>query len=204
MEMDQNPFAPPQADARTPFTAASTAAEAETIRRQFLSHESAVRAIGALYLLGAFFGGVGGVLFLGLASSGQVFDDESMADSSLWVIMITLMFLLLLLWVWIGWGLRHLNNAARIGGIVYGSLGVLQGLVQWNPILLIMQVIFLYYLASAKGRYVCSKEYRQIMQTTPHIKPKISWILIAFFVLVLLLVAIIILAVLFGGPSGPI
>lgn len=199
MEMDQNPFAPPQTDAQTPFTASTSDAEAERIRYQFLNHEWSIRAIGVLYLFGAccMIAGVVAVLV-----SGGVFVGRWPVASGVWAFVV--MILLTMLLAWIGWGLWRLNNAARIGGLVYGSLSVLAWLLQFNPVVLSVHVAFLYFLAGGKGRYVCSEEYRAIVRKTPHIKLKTSTIVIAVFVLILLLVGIAILAPLFAAPRSPI
>lgn len=186
MDNEHNPFAPPQADMQPLGIVTGFENEPEAIRRRFLNHESAVWTIGWLYLAGAALMCVGAIGAASLAFSGDK-PFQEMAEGHEKTAFLTGYFISLVLLVLIpaviGVGLVRLNNAARIAGIIVAALLLIVGVLQLNVVILVVQGVFLYYLVTAKGRYVCSAEYREIIYQTPRIKRR-KWVLIVLAVLV--------------------
>ncbi|MFM7128445.1 MAG: hypothetical protein ACKO0V_03695, partial [bacterium] len=89
----------------------------------------------------------------------------------------------------LGKGLRNLKNWARITSAILCIPGILSP-ITW---------LILYYLLNKKAVYVCTPEYAQIREMTPHIKYKTS--IIVKFLLGLLLVVFLLMvaAVLTSG-----
>lgn len=186
-----NPYATPT----TPAAAAgSTDLSVEAIRRAHLTHETNVKSFGLLYYLG-------GVIML-LAGIGMIIGGIASGNSGgadgvgvafflglgvLYLIMGSLQFS-------VGGGLRKLNSFGRIGGTVFGALGLL-GI----PVGTLISAFLLYLLWSEKGKMVFSDEYKDVLAATPHIKYKtsiVSWIVLG--IVLLLFLGVIVLAMLGG------
>jgi hypothetical protein len=102
----------------------------------------------------------------------------------------------------VGTGLRRLQPWARWTETVLMALQVVIGLVQANPVGLIFEIYILYLMLSSKGKMVFSPGYREIIERTPHIRYKISPIVKVLVVLLVAIVAVGIVAAVFG-TSGP-
>ena len=172
--------------------AGAAPAGAEATRQQNLSHESSLRSIGLLYLLGGGFGLFFGLilvfgLVVGLFAGGG---GPGAAELGLVAFFVLLSVGFSAAQFFVGLKLRGLENWARItAGVlsVPGLLGI--------PVGTIISAYFLYILFSAKGAHVCSPEYRAVVNATPHIKyqtPVIVWILLGL--IILLVVGAVLLA----------
>jgi hypothetical protein len=192
---DDNPYAPPQA----PIGGAGSAevpsdlVEAEAIRRTFLSHEASVKSIGSLHDLGA---GLG-VLGLGIILSRYLFRLRQIAArnlSSLFAGLVVNFLVFVFINLVLGIGLTGLKPLARWTEVTLATILLLICLLatvgfaaQANdptagPTIagcLVMSLILsyiLYLLLSKKSSMVFSPEYRLIIEHTPHIRYRTSWI----------------------------
>ncbi|MCA9128288.1 MAG: hypothetical protein KDB22_14450 [Planctomycetales bacterium] len=179
---DTNPYAPTSAFSTAQYQAST---DAEFIRKQYLSHEASTKSIGVLYLLGAIFLVPVGVGFFGWGIYGIATGEmEALIGLVLGMVYLTLGVGQGLT----GIGLRRLRPWARIVGIVFSVIGLIG-----FPIGTLISGYFLYLLASQKGVYIFSDEYRRIIESTPHIKYKTSivvWILLGLLVLLFVLAMI--------------
>ncbi len=216
---DLNPFQAPTADIGTPTLTGATS-DAELIRRTYLSHEASVKALGTLNYLVAFFAVFGVVIFalgaLGVVDMNGNNANPGMNPQLMAGIFAGGAFVGLLLYGGMGYGLRNLQPWARWVTIVLMGLSLFSTLVQivilaaLNPAAaaaglvaaiipsLITGYIF-YLMASAKGAMVFSREYREIVRQTPHIKQKTS---IIVKVLLGLLVAFLLFLAVAGAISA--
>lgn len=175
-----NPYAPPQADILP--GSADVPEDAEAIRRELLNHETSIRGIGSLYLLGAVGCGFGMVSVLILALT--QFSAETtplMLGGGL--------FYGLMGWIsyYLGRGLRRLDEKVLIGTTIMAVIGLL-GI----PIGTLINIYVLYLLHSQKGKRVMTPEYQAVIAHTPHIKYRTPvWLII----LVVLILAAIVLGI---------
>lgn len=149
---------------------------AEETRKLHLSHESSVRSVGSLYLIG----GVG-MLFLGL---GQLITvaagGRPMVEAAL---LAGVVLVLGGAQFWVGLSVRRLRRWTRIPVGIFSGIGLLG-----FPIGTIINGYILYLVFCEKGRMVFSDEYQAIVQQTPHIKQRTSivvWIILGVFLLIL-------------------
>ncbi len=214
-----NPFQAPTAAIGTP-TLTGLSGDAELIRRAYLSHEASIKALGTLNYLVAFFS-VFGVVIFALGALGVVDMSGNNANPELnprliFGIAAGAFLVGLILYGGMGYGLRHLQPWARWVTIVLMGLSLFSTVVQivilaaMNPVAagaglgvsiipsLITGYIF-YLVASAKGAMVFSREYREIVRQTPHIKQKTSLIV---KVLLGLLVAFLLFLAVAGAISA--
>lgn len=187
--MEHNPFAPPRADMQPLGPGTGPDGEADAIRRRFLTHESVVWTIGWLYLFGA-----GLMVFLAFGMSITLSQQEvltrmpnGMDLRPLFITILAVYVVLGLVFLHLGYGIRLLSNAARLGGIVFGSLFLILCAISLQVIPFLIQILLIYCLASANGRYVCSGEYREIIQKTPHIRRR-RWILFVVLAFIALMI----------------
>ena len=170
---DQNPYRSPVVEnsvAIPPIT------RAELVRREHLNHESSVKAIGGLFLLGT-----GIWLVLGITAIVESFAGGTTALGSTPMTLLTALFAIALGVA--GVGLRMLRPwgkgmcAVMCGGSIIAQL--------YAPGLgVILSAYILYLLFCKKGRMVFSQEYRQIIQETPHVRQRTSvvlWFVLAAF-----------------------
>jgi hypothetical protein len=162
-------------------------ADYEHIRQTHLKHEASIKSIGTLYVLGGFFGVLGGLglIFQGVTGGG--------------IGLIELLILIVVLFVSVlqivsAFGLRRLAPWARTTSSVVAALGLLA-----VPIGTLISLYFLYLLLSKKATMIFSEEYQDVLQATPHIKYKTSIVVWIFLLLLLgLIVAVIVLPMLVG------
>ena len=93
-----------------------------------------------------------------------------------------------------GWAVRALRPGGRILGCVLSGLGLLG-----FPIGTVINAYILYLFLSKKGRTIFSPEYQDVIAATPHVKYRTSIIVWIFLALVVLLLAVAVLAPMFGG-----
>jgi hypothetical protein len=190
-------------------------AETEDIRRAYLNHEASVKALGSLSYLGAFFFMLL-VIFCFAAAGGAI--DATAPVRGLPPEQMGIFFAVLggvclvglLINVGVGYGLRNLQVWARWVMIVLISLSfvslalriLLAGLISPEAAgratgrALFPGLIygyFLYLVASRKGAVVFSREYKDVIRKTPHIKYKTS-IIVKVCIAVLLVVILMALA----------
>ena len=180
--MTINPYAPP--------TDASFVPEAptgpEAIRKQYLSHEASVKSVGTLYLLGAILMVPIGLFLIGSVLAGRLQDVFPAVFGVVYVVLGLLQGATAI-------GLRRLQPWARIVGIVFSVIGLLG-----FPIGTLISAYILYLLASQKGNYIFTDEYRRVVEQTPHIKYRTSMIVIILLVILLILFVIGVVAALIG------
>jgi hypothetical protein len=168
----------------------SDIAEAEAIRRTYLNHEASVKSIGSVHYLGVALGvmGLAVMIFTGLSRTvGEGMNSVPFVGAVVYLLVVVSVNLVM------GIGLTGLKPWARWTEVVLASillliylLGTLAAAVGNSPfdgsvitgavvISLILSYI-LYLLLSKKSSMVFSPEYRLIIERTPHIKYRTSWI----------------------------
>ena len=170
---------------RTPDQSVSVDATAEETRRKYLNHETWVKSIGSLYLLGA-------IVMILIGVCGAVSEEE--AALGVRIIVVAVFTGLGLFCFWVGRGLRKLKSWARIPTGILSVIGLLG-----FPLGTIINACILYLVFSKKGSVVFSPEYGRVIAATPHIKYKthvIAWILFGLLI-ILFVVALLTFAVLF-------
>jgi hypothetical protein len=164
-----NPYAPPAA--RVDDVPANSAADA--LRREHISHESSIKAVGLLFYLG------GALVTIGAATA-----LVSLVSSGAMAPMLPLALVALgLAQLFAGWGVRRLRVSGRNVG---GAISVL-GLLKF-PYGTMINAYILYLLFSKKGRTIFSPEYKDVIAATPDIKYRTSiliWIFLAVVILAL-------------------
>ena len=166
---DFNPYQAPQ----NPFDSDAVMTDVEAIRREYLSHEASVKSIGSLYMLGGILMVIAGGIMIYLFAS-----ERTMVEPVAVVVIPILAIIQLMTAV----GLRNLRPWARI---VAGILSV-PGLLN-IPVGTLICIYILYLLFGAKGRMVFSQQYRDVIEQTPHVQYKSSF-LVRFLLVVLICV----------------
>jgi hypothetical protein len=154
------------------------------LRKQYLNHEASIRSLGTLYYLGAAFGLIGGVVAL-LGVRGQ--------PPAFRLILGPIMILLSVLYWKIGGWLRDLDVRGRVPATILACIGLLG-----FPIGTLISAYILYILNSKKAAVVFSDEYFLIVEATPEIKYKTSWLVIVLVVLVCILLFFLLIALAAG------
>ena len=149
-------------------------------RPRHIDHEASVRSIGLLYYLMAAVLGLGaiGAIFAGFAPG------EDWADV---VGMLAVGALFCFVFGAVGRGLRKLRAWIRVPVGILAGLGLIQ-----IPIGTLINGYILFLIFSRKGRTVLSPEYREVIEQTPHIKPRTS---IVVWLALGLIVTLIVLAI---------
>ncbi len=166
----RDPYAPPSADLQRIDD--ETTAHAEAVREEHLRHERAVRSVGTLYYLGAV------LMIAGAIGEGVATDTTGPAGLMVFYTVFAAIAIV------VGRGLRKLRSWVRIPAVILSVIGLLG-----FPIGTLINGYILYLILSAKGKMVLSAEYQDIMQKTPHIKYRTSWI--AWAILIVILVGIL-------------
>jgi hypothetical protein len=214
---DGNPYAPPAAPlvgAEPPDTG-DELAQADSIRRTYLSHEASVKSVGSLHYLCAIFTALG--IVFSIAVTASVLDKTVVPV----LVGLALFYAVMTgLHVALGIGLRRLQTWARWTEVALISIsfvfllfGVLSIILlaageETGPLIplaggygfggLILAYI-LYLLVSPKGSKVFSAEYRTIIERTPHIKYRTSLVAKVFLGLLVTLIMLGILAAIVGS-----
>lgn len=186
----KNPFASPLADDAPP--SAPGWQDAERIRQKHLLREASIKALGVL-----FYFGVAASLFGMLSLAVAVIADGGVGPSSVKFPAIWL-FILPAAWVaytaaywWIARGFCALNPVVRPwpGGLA--ALGIVLGLLAFNPITLLVCGYLLWLPLGKKGKYVFSPEYKGVIKATPQCKrPLVVRVLLIVLLVVLALVIV--------------
>ena len=120
---DENPYAPPQATIGGTGSAEMPAdmAEAEAIRRKYLSHEASVTSIGSLHYLGV----IVGIIALAMTVFRALYRTPEVPegiDSVLFVATAVYLFVFVSVNLLLGIGLTGLKSSARWTEVVLSSI----------------------------------------------------------------------------------
>lgn len=185
MSPTENPYAeeynPYQAPAAPLEPSGVEATEGEVIRQKHLSHEASVKSVGSLYLIG----GVGCIVFSIYSTLGAAVLQANPVFSAVLAGFGIAQCLVAL-------GLRRFRGWARYLTGLLSGIGLLG-----FPIGTIINGYILYLLFSAKGSMVFSDKYQRIIEQTPHIEYKTSFLVKIFIALLFVVVGFAFLAALF-------
>jgi len=162
----------PYAAPAAPVEDVSANAEAEAIRKAHISHEASIKAVGILYYLGGT-----GVTLVALAALFSARQDALGAGQ-----------------LSAGWAVRALRPWGRTVGCILSAIGLIG-----FPIGTLINGYILYLFLSKKGRTIFAPEYQDVIAATPHVKYRTSIIVWIFLALIVALVALAVLAPMFGG-----
>lgn len=185
-----NPYASPLAEEAAPGAGPASGAEAK--RKRLLSHESNIKSMGSLFVLGSVIMCLLGALNLVLGGLALVAGGDALAVGLQSFLVGAFATGLGVFQGWTGLQLRKCSPAARIPAIFLSAIGLL-GI----PIGTLMNAFFLYLIVGKKGKEVLTTEYQQVIASTPHIKQKTSiivWIFVGLLVVVVGLALVAILA----------
>lgn len=174
----------PTSDVEGPKPTEGEPTDAEAVRKAHLNHETSVKSVAWLYLLG-----IAGTLYATYliatvpGAAGVINADPTVT--------IAIYLIFALVFGAVAMGLRKLAEWSRIGSSILAALGMLQ-----FPIGTIINGYIVYLMISKKGRMVFSAEYRDIINRTPHIKYRTStFTKVVLGVLLLILVGMAMMAV---------
>jgi hypothetical protein len=189
MDQSTNPYAPPKHDdvesAARPT--GEVAARMEVIRREHLNAETNVKGLGFLLYLGA-----AGLIIGGLATVA----GDALTGSLSFVVGAAL--------ILSGYWLRRLDRRGRLVYSIIATLGVVSMLLagagsealSYQLGRMFWPLLFLAVIWSAKASTVMTPHYRDVViPATPHIKYKVSPVLL---VLLVLLIAVVIMVLAMG------
>lgn len=194
--MSDNPYAPASVAPGGYVTGQMfDIADAEVIRKQHLNHEASIQGMGSLYLLGGFFGsllglGYGGMGIAAMSGVAGVIPDDGTPGPSpaimggVFVGMGVFVLAVAMAQFYAGWTMRKLDPKGKIVAIIVTAIGLLG-----FPCGTLLSAYTLYLLLSAKGEFIYSPQYKEIIAATPHIKYRsiIAWVLLAVILLVVVL-----------------
>jgi hypothetical protein len=195
---------------------------AELIRREHIGRETNIKSLGHLAYLGAFFGTLGTIILALLAvgvipSNGDQQNQLDPATQKLVFGGLAVFYFAISTLYWaLGYGLTHLQVWARWTLVVLISIGLVASLVQTvfllmvNPIVAAIALLvgggiyggILWLLLSSKAGVVFSREYKEVILKTPHVKPTTSLIVKILLILILVVVVGAVLAWIFAPRNG--
>lgn len=152
-----NPYAPPKARVEDVAQADS---EAEALRRKYIKHEASIRSVGILDY-------IGGVLFC-LLGAGVMLSDavtRAMQTTQIMVAIGVVYFVIGVLSIIVGFGIRRLRPWAHVTSIILSAIGLLE-----LPVGTVIHAYILYLLVSRKGRIIFTPRYAEIVAATPQVK----------------------------------
>lgn len=157
----------------------------EETRKKYLSHESSVRSVGVLYLIGGT-----GLLLVGLGAAVTASAGRNAVEGFL----LGALFLVLGgMQFWVGLAIRRLKSWSRIPTGILSGIGLLG-----FPIGTLINGYILYLVFSEKGKMVFSEEYRAVIEQTPHIKQRTSIVVWIVLGLLLVILGFVILSAVLG------
>lgn len=148
--------------------------EAEAAREMHLSTEASIRSVGMLYYLA----------FAGCAFAGIFVFALPGADAVGGPLELVMLLAFSAAFAAVGYGLRALKPAVRIPAIVLSVLGLLA-----FPVGTLIHAYVLYLLLCAKGKFLFTPEYAQIVGATPHLRYRTSPIVRAVMIVALVGIA---------------
>ena len=193
--MSDNPYAPtpgtPGGYVQGPMFDIS---DAEAIRKQHLNHEASIQGMGSLYLLGGFFGSLLGLAYgaMGIAAisglQGAIPNNgpgpAPAIAGGFFVGLGVFVLAVAMAQFYAGWTMRKLDPKGKILAIIVTAIGLLG-----FPCGTLLSGYTLYLLLSAKGEFIYSPQYKEILAATPHIKYRsiVAWVLLAVILLFVVL-----------------
>lgn len=169
MEMEINPYAAPQSKTL------QASNQDEVIRQEHIYTEATIKSVGMLYYLGTFI-----LLIFALIS----FTTSSIEVTLRGPLLGTVILVLAVGQGVTAYGLRRLQNWARIPTIIFSCIGLLV-----FPLGTLINVYILTKVLGKQGRFVMTPEYQRIIAATPHVKRKSS--ILALLLLALLIISLI-------------
>ncbi len=98
---------------------------------------------------------------------------------------------------WIGRQFRYLTFTAAVIGSLVAVVGLLA-----IPFGTLLGTLTLYSIWCKKGRYIFTPEYRRVIAETPDIRCRTGGVILAFFLLMVVLTTLVLLAVIFKFHPG--
>jgi hypothetical protein len=132
----------------------------ERTRRKYLRHEANLRALSLLYFLAGLFSTV-----IGLGTAVTFFVSTKHPVG--WPVSAALLMSGAFMF-WLASQFQKLHRRAVVPGTIVALLGL--------PVGSLLNVYALYLMHSEGGRVVFSERYQQVMEATPHLKERPSWI----------------------------
>ena len=167
-----NPYSAPQAEIGYVPVEDASLSEAERIRRAHIGHEASLKSLGVLFFLG----GLAALAWVVTALSFMVADTADLRNLIVMLVVVVLIPMQFISAV----GLMRLAPWSRVPAAIVSAISLLN-----VPCGTILGAYFLYLLVSRKGALVLSREYREIIRQTPHVKyrtSKTAWIVLAILV----------------------
>lgn len=177
MDPEENFYAAPEAEV---LDAPREVGNAEAIRREHVLHESSIRSVGALFMLGGII-----TLLYGVFAAVVSFQTRNGAEQLVMLGLGGVGLALGAAMVAIGNGLRVLSPKAKIPGVVLSALSLVN-----LPCGTAVGAYAIYLLLSAKGTVIFSEEYKDVIAATPHVKARTPWYAWLALALVLGLIAL--------------
>jgi len=203
-----NPYSPSSLNTGGPLAGQSyDIADAEAIRKKHLNHEASIQGMGSLYMFGGFFGSLLGIFYgaMGIAAlSGAtgIFPESTnntpapppAVMGGFFIGMGVVVLAIALSQLYAGWTMRKLDPKGKILAIIVSAIGLLG-----FPCGTLLSGYTMYLLLSAKGEFIYSPQYKEILAATPHIKYRsiVAWVLLA----VILLIVVLLFVAAFLGSS---
>lgn len=166
-----NPYASPASDAKT-FDTQGETSQAEAIRREHIGHETSLKSVGLLYLLGAILLLPSGGIALFVAATTDMAAEERVIVMGFSVFYLVMGVLFCALFS----GFRKLRSWVKIPATIVAAIGLLG-----FPLGTLINGYILWLMHSQKGSMVFSSAYQDIIAQTPHVKYRTSpavWILL--------------------------
>ena len=171
-----NPYRAPQAEIGYVPVEDASLSEAERIRRAHIGHEASLKSLGVLFFLG----GLAALAWtVGLVSV-TVANQRTLMGQTYLIVLLVIVVALIPLQFISAVGLMRLAPWSRAPAAIVSAISLLN-----VPCGTILGAYFLYLLVSRKGALVLSREYREIIRQTPHVKyrtSKSAWIVLAILV----------------------
>jgi hypothetical protein len=212
-----NPYAAPQAPLDAPAVAVPEhVAAAEVTRRRYLNHETNIKSLGALNVLGGALMLLGGVVVVPMA----LLQTTQLGAAETAVVAGVAVFYAIFgcVSVALGLGLRRLRPWARWTQVVICSISLLWTafvivavalsgdnvgpLIAGNLVVALIPGVIFYLLVSRKGSVVFSPDYAEVVALTPHVRYKTSCIVKGLLILLLVVIIPGILAGVIGLMIG--
>ena len=191
MSAEHNPFAAPRSDPRLSMADV----ESVRMRRRYLEHEATIKLIGWLHILFGLF------LFLSAVEVAWSFiepfwltssNEVSVPNNTQRVLMAVGLVLGGGLLAWNGLALRRLGRKARLAAIAFYAAAFVACLFNLRLFvgLIIVAGYQIYCLCGAKGRAVCTPEYREVIRRTPNLATRGVLLMLGMLSLAALILAL--------------
>ncbi len=191
--MSDNPYAPtpgtPGGYVQGPIFDIS---DAEAIRKQHLNHEASIQGMGSMYILGGVLGSLLGLAYgamgiVALSGGAGAIPSNSPALDPARVVLVGLgggVLTVAMAQFYAGWTMRRFDPKGKTVAIILTSIGLIV-----FPCGTLLSAYTLYLLLSAKGQFIYSPRYKEILAATPHIKYRsiVAWVLLAVILLFVVL-----------------